>query len=906
MNFRASFLFVALVLGATVRLCGQDAPVTLSNEFGATITFTPHETGWSWTGLVTPGVADARSITDQGTALAVNDAEDRLAADWTLMPSDSSAKLVFEQDAPAAGVRYRRIYSFGPGANALRIETSVRSLGAEKTLTRAGLLDIQVAGEAFRETGAAPASFPLYGRGLFVGIEHVSGVAQADGETAHLAQTPHLKVGADWQVVTNVVVGWPLVTDSTLINDQNRIRAAFLQYLDDVRIKPANVELHTNTWWTLPLPFAEKNVLTDIDALRHGFADRTGMFFDSFALDLGWSDPHSIWRINAKNFPNGFRAINDRLAASGARLGIWASPGSAYPEGLDNAWLAENGYELTPFGDPSDRLNKVACFALGGRYQREFKANLLQLVRDYGIRHVKLDFMAHRCDVPTHGHPVGVDSEYAIDAGLADVLDSLRAINPDIVLEPLCCGYPPSPWWLMHTPYVLGPDGDDVPYGRVASPDWMESLITARDINYRASQESWIMPTTALETFDIVVQTPGRFENLAVMAIGRGRSFISTYLKPELMTPENWDFLASLVRWTRANRQYLDNAQQIGGRPENREAYGYMFHNPSKDIYCARNPWIEERPIDLPVDGAVTEARELRMIYPRRETLARLEPGQPAPRITLAAYETVMLETVPAGESTPAPAEHASLQAEITADNPWAFGPAESGEDTPPETNFVWDGTLTVPDITNGELCILVEGAPRVNGAVARITLNDREVNAVKSTSAGQFGAAGAPSPDNWTWFIAPISSGTKSFHLEVNAPLDRASFGVYLRGTSGVADGAAPEGAVFPEFHPGSRNWSQTLWRLKEYPDDASTVGNPTTDPGTQDVTPPVLPPPDLPPPDLPPPEMTPPDFPPPDLALPDVATSPAPSSDPIGETEHPAVTSPSASLREGVRASR
>jgi hypothetical protein len=228
----------------------------------------------------------------------------------------------------------------------------------------------------------------------------------------------------------------------------------------------------------------------------------------------------------------------------------------------------------------------VPCFALGGRYQREFKERAVQYARQYHLGHVILDFMAHSCDVPGHGHPVGPESRIAIDAGLADVLDALRAVNPAMVLEPMVCGYPPSPWWLM--------------------------------------------PTQALETFDITVLTPGEFRNMAVMAIGRGRWFLSTYFEPTRMKPEDWDFVAGLVRWARQNQELLVNAWQIGGRPEDREAYGYMFRNPTTDVYCVRNPWIEERSIELPASAIATEAREVRIIYPRRETVGRIGPGEPS------------------------------------------------------------------------------------------------------------------------------------------------------------------------------------------------------------------------------------------------------------------------------------
>ena len=127
----------------------------------------------------------------------------------------------------------------------------------------------------WREMGPAPASFPLFGRALFAGIEHVSGIARAEEDIAHLAQTPHTRIGADWISIAKVVIGWAGPSDCSIITGDARMREVFLQYLDTVRVKPADLELHTNTWWSLPLPFAEGDVLKHIDALRRGFYDRT-------------------------------------------------------------------------------------------------------------------------------------------------------------------------------------------------------------------------------------------------------------------------------------------------------------------------------------------------------------------------------------------------------------------------------------------------------------------------------------------------------------------------------------------------------------------------------------------------------------------------------------------------------
>lgn len=327
--------------------------------------------------------------------------------------------------------------------------------------------------------------------------------------------------------------------------------------------------------------------------------------------------------------------------------------------------------------------------------------------------------MAHSCDVPGHGHPVGPESRIAIDAGLADVLDALRAVNPAMVLEPMVCGYPPSPWWLM--------------------------------------------PTQALETFDITVLTPGEFRNMAVMAIGRGRWFLSTYFEPTRMKPEDWDFVAGLVRWARQNKELLVNAWQIGGRPEDREAYGYMFRNPTTDVYCVRNPWIEERSIELPASAIATEAREVRIIYPRRETVGRIGPGEPS------------------------------------------------------RIRYYWDGVLRMPAVTEGELLVLVEGGSEVSEAVAEIMVGGRVTTVRKVTSAGQFAAATDASPENWTWFIVSVAPGETIFHLDLNIWSDAVSVGVYLRGLAPATNETAPEtGAVFPTLRPDRRAWSQTLQPLR------------------------------------------------------------------------------------------
>ncbi len=790
-------------------LSGQES-VAISNASGARILFVDNGSGWQWSGLTTPDGAGGWTLREGELVVGAGDATDALGAGWALAAA-TDTQVVLECDAATSGLQVRRVFSFGAAPHVVRIATWLRSAGGAKLLGRVGLLTLRVEGESFRTTGPSPGSFPVFGDGLFAGVEDVCAESRGNGDEVRLWQTPDLSVGEEWQLVATAVVGWHAPRAALFMPGESRTRDAFLQYLDTIRVQPAGINLHSDTWWTLPLPYTEADILQDIAALRRGFFDRTGMFFDTYALDLGWSDPRSLWGIDERNLPRGFTVIGERLAELGARAGLWVSPSSGYAPGLDNGWLATQGYEMTPVGEEGD---EVACFALGGRYQREFTEKVVGYARQYNLGHVIFDGLVPSCDNAGHLHATGTGSVYAIAAGFKDVMDRLRQNNPRIVLEPLSCGHPPSPWWTQHTPFLLGPAGDDVPYGRVPCPDWTESLISARDIAYRARQEEWLVRTQSLETFDIIRQSPGVFQNMAVMAVGRGRWFVSCNLRPELMSATDWDFLAALIRWQRDNQRHLTDARMFGGSAVQRQAYGYFFHNAEKDLYCIRNPWMEARTVQLP--NGVREAADVRMIYPRRELSARLQPGAAGPNITLGPYETMFLETTPASDGeVPAAAE--APRAEVGAVTSDVF--VSDAEDPQPHIDYHWSARLDVPDVAATELCVLVEGSAEVAGTECTAWVNGRRLRLTAQKSAGQFGAAVDASPENWVWFTGELRAGERDVAVNLSLPVARASIGVFLRGQVAATSDAAPADAIaFPVFRADRRPWSQTLQALKEF----------------------------------------------------------------------------------------
>jgi hypothetical protein len=245
-----------------------------------------------------------------------------------------------------------------------------------------------------------------------------------------------------------------------------------------------------------------------------------------------------------------------------------------------------------------------------------------------------------------------------------------------------------------------------------------------------------------------------------------------------------------------------------------------MFRHAAKDLYCARNPWIEEQTIELPAATAPGPV-DVRMIYPRRAPVGRQEPGERGLTLTLAPYETVVLETSPAAENAPEITVSPRPTIQVNAPAPRIHvEPAADPERELPILRYAWSGTLQLPTIPEGELCVLVEGSRTIDLATCRILIDQQPVTPRVATSVGQFAAALEPSPDNWVWFIVPLPSGSRTFQIEVAAAQLQIAVGVYARGvTASRHDPAPEEGPVFPTLRATQRPWSQTLQPLQSIP---------------------------------------------------------------------------------------
>lgn len=732
-------------------------------------------------------------------------------------PAAETVTLEATLERPAVVVR--QVFSFCPDGRTLRVRTSLRANGEPVTIQRVGLLELRLPGQALRLVGPGHVSSPVVGDRIYAGIEHPAALCQVDRDTMYLAQHSYTQVGREWVNLPPAILG--AASEADMTHGEAGVKRAFLRYLDTVRVHPSDMHVHYNNWWTMHVPSSEAEVLQNIAALKAGLYDHTGFFFDSYAMDMGWSNPHSVWQVDRKGYPREFRRIRQALAEMGCRPGLWVSPSSLYPPALDNAWLAEAGYEVSP----GSHLGAFACLAKGGRYQEAFKEAVLRHARQARLGHVKFDGLAWPCTAETHGHRPGFESYQPIAEGLADVFDALRAQDPDIALEPTCLGYYPSPWWLMHTPYVIGPFGDDSPRGVSPCPEWIEAMTTGRDVANLRGQEAFWMPSSALECFDIVVQCPGDMRNHAVMAVARGHWFQSTYINPRYMDEGEWRFFADVMRWARAHRQELQNPTVFGGDPAKREAYGYAYLEGGHHYYFVRNPWIQMAKVTLP-EPDERGARVLRALYPCREDLCRTEGDGKLPQVTLGPYETLVLEASPTRRKARAAGAATQPAAEWTAEaaptcerrlysaEPPAYGPSWSSPEGDADRALVVTGAGLLTLGTKAELCVLLETKPGAMPATCAVTVDGAALALTETGSRGAFSATGALALEQWQWFLAPLWPGQHRLRWTAQLPDEDTRWGVFVRGARPAGRRNSPSGhqLTFPLPAAPGHAWSLAL----------------------------------------------------------------------------------------------
>jgi len=478
---------------------------------------------------------------------------------------------------------------------------------------------------------------PLFLDDTFWGLEYPGAHNEYVDGTVRLAHHPG-------RTVTDRFVSKPAILG---VAEPTRVARRFRQYVETIQ-DPGNrmpLFVNYNTWWTL-MPPTEQNCLELIDVFRKNLFDPHGESIDTFTVDDGWDNKDSLWAIREDRFPRGFLPLVEALKPMNSQLGLWLSPSSGYNHA---PWGGKNGYE--------QNSNPWFLCQSGPNYRRDIEPVVTGLAEKYRLAFYKFDGFSAACDAPGHGHLPGPYAQEAnIDAFL-ELMQAVRRVRSDVYLDPTC-GIWLSPWWLTCANSLWGSVSGDYPDVLVPAPIIRDSATTTRDAVFRQRcQEHPGFPPSAIEHLGIIVITPEKWEDNAMIVVGRGCRLLTLYINPQFFTrPQNdWAFLASLLKWVRHNGPILQQTELILGDPLQREPYGYAHFRGPRGIVALRNPFIEPKRVSIPLDESSGWTPEdgrgenaggryaVRVVYPRHETLPRLFRYGDTLELDLNAYETLIL-----------------------------------------------------------------------------------------------------------------------------------------------------------------------------------------------------------------------------------------------------------------------
>jgi len=380
---------------------------------------------------------------------------------------------------------------------------------------------------------------------------------------------------------------------------RGQLRRGFTAYLENERAHPFRTFLHYNSWYDIGYftPYTQDDALRVIAAYGQQLVRDRGVTLDSFLFDDGWDDTSKLWQFHA-GFPDGFTPLKEATAKFGAAPGVWLSPWGGYgpPRAARLKTASAGGFEVDNQG-----------LALSGpRYYALFHDVALKLLRDYGINQFKLDGTGSP-DKVTPGS--AFDSDFAAAIAL---IGDLRAVKPDLFIN-LTTGTWPSPFWLR-TADSIWRGGEDHSFAGTGSD--RQRWITYRDADTYGGivRQGPLFPLNSLMLHGIIYARHARgldsdshddFADEVHSYFASGTGLQEMYISPDLLSPDNWDTLASAAKWARARADVLRDSHWLGGDPARGEVYGWASWSPQRAVIALRNPGSQAQTLNMDLAKAL-------------------------------------------------------------------------------------------------------------------------------------------------------------------------------------------------------------------------------------------------------------------------------------------------------------
>jgi hypothetical protein len=659
---------------------------------------------------------------------------------------------------------------------------------------------VELAGLSPSFTSRGDFSTPILSNSFFMGVEFPMSIARLENTTAVLASRPgiYLKTGQAFKSRDLIYA----------VVEPGNAEAAFREYVEEFRAKPAEIFFGYNNWWTTPLHQTSEIIVDLAKSLKTNLFDPYGVAPEVFTLDLGWSDPHTVWEIDRKAFPNGFSDITDILDKMGTRIGIWISVPSSYPDGLDNKWAVEQGYESFKFDHWVDQ--NLCC--AGPKYNAAFTRNTLDIVRKHQARNIKFDAQIYHCPSSDHSHMPGEYSAEPMAQTMIDYYAAARAASPEMRIYTPQKDRPNTfqgeydcrfedvkggPWWMKYTHFISCMEADDYPYGRCPAPVHRDTYTNARAFRVLKSATDPLIPVDCKEAFGIISQTEESLANDAVDVLMRGHLFISLYLNVYKMSPDDWEFIAKIIKYGRANKNILRNTTTLFpdswkqadgsikyGRKAMRDPYGFAHIDGKRTLLYLRNPSINEQSKTIRLDKAsgflnsdlVWNAVS---IFPCKRTYGRnLRYGDEI-TIQLQPHQNVLIE-LNAKEAT-APDYVSPDKLSVLSEKHEITKIRKPGEKATAKLSCSVEAQHGL-----NKLMVLVETDKEPESQpTVKATVDGNESPIEMIATKDGWHQDGGPPPENWTWHIMELPRGKSSVELSVEITSDDAELSVWLWGES-------------------------------------------------------------------------------------------------------------------------
>ena len=610
----SSFLSVSLAAGQTSLLYGTPTGTAKAEIQGPVLSLYNHEMQAQWSVAEHKLTALTLAVRTTGTnvhlprdpfSFTFNDGATVRASDMTIidgpqiedLPSNFGAsraaehfpgkaillRLQYQDSKKTFSVVWRAVLR--DDSNYVREETSLSAPDSDQSISEVYLFNGSLPGA--KVVGTVKGS-PVTAGDLFLGFENPLAQCQVT-VTVTCTMKRELPLRRGQTIDYSLVIG---------VSPPGQMRRGFLNYVERERAHPYRTFLHYNSWCDIGFgkPYHAAAVLDVINAFGTELVRKRSVKFDSFLLDDGWDNTHSLWRMNT-GFPDGLTPLTHAAQGYGAAIGIWLSPWGGYEEAKKQRldFGQKNGFETNGGG-----------FALSGpKYYARFREVSLDFIKKDGINQFKIDGTGN---VDSVFPGSSFDSDFAAAIGL---IEDWRKEKPDLFVN-LTTGTYPSPFWLRYADSIWR-SGDDHSFAGVGS--WRERWITYRDAQtyQNVVRAGPLFPLNSLMLHGLIYarqaehldSDPERdFENEVHSYFGSGTQLQELYISHALLSNKNWDTLAEAANWSRSNAEVLRDTHWVGGDPGKLKIYGWAAWSPAKAILTLRNPSDKRQSILIDVGEA--------------------------------------------------------------------------------------------------------------------------------------------------------------------------------------------------------------------------------------------------------------------------------------------------------------